>query len=56
MLERTGIAHLRDAYPQHCAAAKKQRVAIASALAMQSKILILDRQQVVKMVRKLKSC
>ena len=27
---------------QHCAAAKKQRVAIASALAMQSKILILD--------------
>ena len=42
VLERTGIAHLRDAYPPTLRRGEKQRVAIASALAMQSKILILD--------------
>ena len=40
VLERTGIAHLRDAYPPTLRRGEKQRVAIASALAMQSKILI----------------
>ena len=42
VLERTGIAHLREAYPPTLRRGEKQRVAIASALAMQSKILILD--------------
>ena len=41
-LERTGISHLREAYPPTLRRGEKQRVAIASALAMQSKILILD--------------
>ena len=35
VLERTGIAHLRDAYPPTLRRGEKQRVAIASALAMQ---------------------
>ena len=38
----TGISHLRDAYPPTLRRGEKQRVAIASALAMKSKILILD--------------
>ena len=42
VLERTGISHLREAYPPTLRRGEKQRVAIASALAMQSKILILD--------------
>ena len=42
VLERTGIGHLREAYPPTLRRGEKQRVAIASALAMQSKILILD--------------
>ena len=41
-LERTGISHLREAYPPTLSRGEKQRVEIASALAMQSKILILD--------------
>ena len=41
-LERTGISHLREAYPPTLRRGEKQRVAIASALAMKSKILILD--------------
>lgn len=41
-LERVGIAHLHDAYPLGLRRGEKQRVAIASALAMQSKLLILD--------------
>ena len=42
VLKRTGIAHLREAYPPTLRRGEKQRVAIASALAMKSKILILD--------------
>ena len=42
VLQRTGIAHLREAYPPTLRRGEKQRVAIASALAMKSKILILD--------------
>ena len=42
VLARTGIGHLREAYPPTLRRGEKQRVAIASALAMQSKILILD--------------
>ncbi|WP_295234792.1 ABC transporter ATP-binding protein [Veillonella sp.] len=41
-LAATGISHLRDAYPPTLRRGEKQRVAIASALAMKSKILILD--------------
>ncbi|MBS4913142.1 MAG: ABC transporter ATP-binding protein [Veillonella sp.] len=41
-LESTGISHLKDAYPPTLRRGEKQRVAIASALAMNSKILILD--------------
>ncbi len=41
-LADTGISHLRDAYPPTLRRGEKQRVAIASALAMKSKILILD--------------
>lgn len=42
VLERCGIAHLKEAYPPTLRRGEKQRVAIASALAMQSTILILD--------------
>ena len=42
VLERCGISHLRNEYPPTLRRGEKQRVAIASALAMQSKILILD--------------
>ena len=42
VLERCGISHLRDEYPPTLRRGEKQRVAIASALAMQSNILILD--------------
>ena len=42
VLDRCGISHLRDEYPPTLRRGEKQRVAIASALAMQSKILILD--------------
>lgn len=42
VLAKTGISHLRDAYPPTLRRGEKQRVAIASALAMQSRILILD--------------
>lgn len=42
VLVKTGISHLKDAYPPTLRRGEKQRVAIASALAMQSKILILD--------------
>lgn len=42
VLTKTGISHLRDAYPPTLRRGEKQRVAIASALAMQSRILILD--------------
>ena len=41
-LERVGISHLAEAYPLGLRRGEKQRVAIASALAMQSKLLILD--------------
>lgn len=41
-LEKTGITHLRDAYPLTLRRGEKQRVAIASALAMKAKLLILD--------------
>lgn len=41
-LERVGISHLKEAYPPMLRRGEKQRVAIASALAMKSKILILD--------------
>ena len=41
-LERVGISHLAESYPLGLRRGEKQRVAIASALAMQSKLLILD--------------
>ena len=41
-LARVGISDLKDAYPPTLRRGEKQRVAIASALAMQSEILILD--------------
>lgn len=41
-LEVTGISHLQDEYPPALRRGEKQKVAIASALAMQSHILILD--------------
>lgn len=47
-LERTGISHLREAYPPTLRRGEKQRVAIASALAMQSKILSLMNQPLAK--------
>lgn len=41
-LEKAGVAHLAKEYPPLLRRGEKQRVAIASALAMESKILILD--------------
>ena len=41
-LEKTGISHLAEEYPPTLRRGEKQRVAIASALAMNPKILILD--------------
>lgn len=41
-LKRTNLLHLKDAYPLTLRRGEKQRVAIASALAMQTKLLILD--------------
>ncbi|WP_288301404.1 energy-coupling factor ABC transporter ATP-binding protein [Veillonella magna] len=41
-LARTGISHLAKSYPPSLRRGEKQRVAIASALAMKSQILILD--------------
>lgn len=42
VLGKVGISHLYDAYPPTLRRGEKQRVAIASALAMESRILILD--------------
>lgn len=41
-LDRVGISHLAQAYPLSLRRGEKQRVAIASALAMKSELLILD--------------
>lgn len=41
-MAKTGLSHLADAYPLSLRRGEKQRIAIASALAMQSRILILD--------------
>lgn len=41
-LEVTGLSHLAGAYPLSLSKGQKQRLAIASALAMQPKMLILD--------------
>ena len=43
-LDRVGISHLAESYPLGLRRGEKQRVAIASALAMQSKLLILDME------------
>ncbi len=42
VMKKTGISHLSKSYPLSLRRGEKQRVAIASALAMRSKILILD--------------
>lgn len=41
-LERTGVAHLKDAFIDELSGGERQRVMIAAALAQQPKILILD--------------
>lgn len=42
VLERVGLAHKADAYPNQLSGGQQQRVAIARALAMQAKVLLLD--------------
>jgi ABC-type polar amino acid transport system ATPase subunit len=42
VLERVGLAHRADAYPNQLSGGQQQRVAIARALAMQAEILLLD--------------
>lgn len=42
VMEKTGLTEVKDAYPLSLRRGLKQRVAIASALAMRSQILILD--------------
>ncbi len=42
LLERVGLAHKTDAYPQELSGGQQQRVAIARALAMQPKLLLFD--------------
>jgi ABC-type polar amino acid transport system ATPase subunit len=41
-LERMGLAHKADQYPQNLSGGEKQRVAVARALCMSSDILLMD--------------
>ena len=42
MLERVGLAHKFDAYPDELSGGQQQRVAIARALAMEPEVILLD--------------
>ncbi len=42
LLNRVGLAHKRDAYPQQLSGGQQQRVAIARGLAMQPRVMLFD--------------
>ncbi len=42
LLERVGLAHKRDAYPQQLSGGQQQRVAIARGLAMAPRVMLFD--------------
>jgi len=42
LLDRVGLAHKADAYPQQLSGGQQQRVAIARALAMRPKLMLFD--------------